>query len=67
MESLKQDFSIHKKPQHPTDTAQENMIPHTELLLLKYIHQDLYLLSYIRPGDTTDEKNGGMTESSSQK
>ena len=56
MESLTQYSSIHKKPYPPTYPAQENLSPHTKLLLLKYIHQDLDILPYICPGDTTDEK-----------
>ena len=67
MESLTQDYSIHKKPYPPTYPSQENLIPHTKLLLLKYIHQYLDILSYIHPGDTTNEKNVGVTESSPQK
>ena len=56
MESLTQESSIHKKPYPPTSPAQENLIPHTKLLLLKYIHPYLDILPYICPGDTTDEK-----------
>ena len=56
MEYLTKYYSIRKKSHTPIYTAQENMIPHTKLLLLKYIHQYLDILPYIRPGDTTDEK-----------
>ena len=56
MESPTQDSSIHKKIYPPTPPAQENMIPHTKLMLLKHIHQDMYIFPYIRPGDTPDEK-----------
>ena len=56
MEYLTKYYSIRKKSHTPIYTSQENMIPHTKLLLLKYIHQYLDILPYIRPGDTTDEK-----------
>ena len=55
-ESLIQDYSIHNKPYPPTFIAQDNLIPHTKLLLLKYIHQYLGIFPYICPVDTTDEK-----------
>ena len=56
MESPTQDYSIHNKPYPPTSTTQGNMVPHTKLLLLKYIHQDMDIFPYIRLGDTPDEK-----------
>ena len=61
MDSLTQESSIHKKPHPPISPTQENMIPNTKLLLLKYIHQYLNILPYIRPRYTTDEKNVGVT------
>ena len=40
----------------PNISSTKNMIPHTKLLLLKYIHQYLDIFPYIHLEDTMDGK-----------
>ena len=56
MDYITQESSIQKKPYPSKYPAQENLISRTKLLLLKYIHQYLYILQDPLPEDTPDKK-----------